>query len=191
MVTYWERADLLALVGDRCLMYLLLSLVVSWVRCGTWLYRSLIVALFLISINSAFSKEDSVLAKLFVYQNKFISRNINIQGFICLLKNKCYVRNILSSLTTRSISSLRNGLPCIIIYSQLWQKSEIFAIPVSFWCWLFAIVVMFFFILFFTFFQPFIMSGKFVFRIEAMQESRLVLDLRPPLENISNYSHDL
>ena len=28
------------------------------------------------------------LAKLFVYQNKFISRNINIQGFICLLKKK-------------------------------------------------------------------------------------------------------
>ena len=26
------------------------------------------------------------LAKLFVYQNEFISRNINIQGFICLLK---------------------------------------------------------------------------------------------------------
>ena len=29
------------------------------------------------------------LGKLFVYQNKFISRNINIQGFICLLKKKC------------------------------------------------------------------------------------------------------
>ena len=28
------------------------------------------------------------LAKLFVYQNKFISRNINIQGYICLLRKK-------------------------------------------------------------------------------------------------------
>ena len=34
MVTYWERADLLALVGDvYCI--LLLSHVVSWVRCVT------------------------------------------------------------------------------------------------------------------------------------------------------------
>ena len=34
VVTCWERADLLALVGDfYCI--LLLSLVVSWVRCGT------------------------------------------------------------------------------------------------------------------------------------------------------------
>ena len=29
------------------------------------------------------------LAKLFIYQNTFISRTINIQGFICLLKKKC------------------------------------------------------------------------------------------------------
>ena len=34
VVTCWERADLLALVGDvYCI--LLLSNVVSWVRCGT------------------------------------------------------------------------------------------------------------------------------------------------------------
>ena len=34
LVTCWERADLLALVGDvYCI--LLLSHVVSWVRCGT------------------------------------------------------------------------------------------------------------------------------------------------------------
>ena len=79
VVTYWERADLLALVGDRCLMYLLLSLVVSWVRCGTWLYRSLIFAVPLIFINSAFSKGDTVLAKLFVnkinlFPEKLISK---------------------------------------------------------------------------------------------------------------------
>ena len=34
VVTCWERADLLALVGDVCCI-LLLSNVVSWVRCGT------------------------------------------------------------------------------------------------------------------------------------------------------------
>ena len=50
VVTCWERADLLALVGDvYCI--LLLSHVVSWVRCGTWLYRFLILAIFLTLIS--------------------------------------------------------------------------------------------------------------------------------------------
>ena len=35
VVTCWERADLLALVGDVFFAFLLLSHVVSWVRCGT------------------------------------------------------------------------------------------------------------------------------------------------------------
>ena len=35
------------------------------------------------------------LAKLFVYQNKFIFRNINIHGFICLLK-KTFINNKLN-----------------------------------------------------------------------------------------------
>ena len=34
VVTCWERADLLALVG-MIIVFLLLSHVVSWVRCGT------------------------------------------------------------------------------------------------------------------------------------------------------------
>ena len=33
VVTCWERADFLALVGD-VIVFLLLSLVVSWVGCG-------------------------------------------------------------------------------------------------------------------------------------------------------------
>ena len=46
VVTCWERADLLTLVGDvYCI--LLLSYVVFWVTCGTWLYRFLIFASFL------------------------------------------------------------------------------------------------------------------------------------------------
>ena len=38
VVTCWERADLLALVGDvycMFIVFLVLSNVVSWVRCGT------------------------------------------------------------------------------------------------------------------------------------------------------------
>ena len=43
--TCWERIDLLALVCE--LRFLSLCHVVSWVRCGTWLYRFLIFATFL------------------------------------------------------------------------------------------------------------------------------------------------
>ena len=35
VVTCWERAELLALVGDVYYTFLLLSHVVSWVRCGS------------------------------------------------------------------------------------------------------------------------------------------------------------
>ena len=35
VVTCWERAGILALVGDVYFIFLLLSHVVSWVRCGT------------------------------------------------------------------------------------------------------------------------------------------------------------
>ena len=45
VVTCWERADLLALVCD--FVFLSLSLVVSWVRHGTWFYRFLIFVAFL------------------------------------------------------------------------------------------------------------------------------------------------
>ena len=43
VVTCWERADLLALVCGVCCEFVTFSLV-SWVRCGTWLYRFLIFA---------------------------------------------------------------------------------------------------------------------------------------------------
>ena len=41
MDTYWERADLLALVCGAYCEFVTFSLV-SWVWCGTWLYRFLI-----------------------------------------------------------------------------------------------------------------------------------------------------
>ena len=44
--TCWERADLLALVCGVCCEFVTFPLV-SWVRCGTWLYRFLIFAPFL------------------------------------------------------------------------------------------------------------------------------------------------
>ena len=43
VVTCWERADLLALVCGVYCEFVTFPLV-SWVRCGTWLYRFLIFA---------------------------------------------------------------------------------------------------------------------------------------------------
>ena len=43
VVTCWERADLLALICGVCCEFVTFPLV-SWVRCGTWLYRFLIFA---------------------------------------------------------------------------------------------------------------------------------------------------
>ena len=43
VVTCWERADLLAIVCGVCCEFVTFPLV-SWVRCGTWLYRFLIFA---------------------------------------------------------------------------------------------------------------------------------------------------
>ena len=51
VVTCWERADLLGLVcGVYC--EFVTFLLVSWVRCGTWLYRFLIFAPLLTLKNS-------------------------------------------------------------------------------------------------------------------------------------------
>ena len=43
VVTCWERANLLALVCGVCCEFVTFPLV-SWVRCGTWLYRFLTFA---------------------------------------------------------------------------------------------------------------------------------------------------
>ena len=51
VVTCWERADLLALVCGVFCEFVTFPLV-SWVRCGTWLYRFLIFATLLTLINS-------------------------------------------------------------------------------------------------------------------------------------------
>ena len=51
VVTCWERADLYALVCGVCCEFVTFPLV-SWVRCGTWLYRFLIFAP-LLTLNAA------------------------------------------------------------------------------------------------------------------------------------------
>ena len=50
VVTCWERADLLALVCGVFCEFVTFPLV-SWVRCGTWLYRFLIFATLLTLYN--------------------------------------------------------------------------------------------------------------------------------------------
>ena len=49
VVTCWEMADLFALVCDVYNCDVVTFPLVSWVRCGAWLYRILIFALFLTS----------------------------------------------------------------------------------------------------------------------------------------------
>ena len=53
VVTCWERADLLALVCGVFCEFVTFPLV-SWVRCGTWLYRFLIFATLLLCVFSCF-----------------------------------------------------------------------------------------------------------------------------------------
>ena len=72
-VTCWERADLLALV---CGVYyeFVTFLLVSWVRCGTWLYRFLIFAPLLTFSNNldtlVFSNNKPI-SYVKVYTNSF------------------------------------------------------------------------------------------------------------------------
>ena len=54
MVTCWERANLLALLYVLSSCVLSLPNVMSWVRCGTWLFRLLIFAFFLTFIIVSF-----------------------------------------------------------------------------------------------------------------------------------------
>ena len=69
VVTCWERADLLALVCGVFCEFVTFPLV-SWVRCGTWLYRFLIFATLLtLTMNFWFSDNPVV---LFHYQYGFI-----------------------------------------------------------------------------------------------------------------------
>ena len=58
VVTCWERADLLALVCGVYCEFVTFPLV-SWVRCGTWLYRFLIFAPLLTYVGSCSGIEAS------------------------------------------------------------------------------------------------------------------------------------
>ena len=57
VVTCWERADLLALVCGVFCEFVTFPLV-SWVRCGTWLYRFLIFAPLLTYITKLTSLQE-------------------------------------------------------------------------------------------------------------------------------------
>ena len=60
VVTCWERADLLALVCGVCCEFVTFPLV-SWVRCGTWLYRFLIFAPLLTLLGDSLPLDDKVI----------------------------------------------------------------------------------------------------------------------------------
>ena len=73
MITCWERADLLALLCVMFLVFLSLSLMVSRVKCGSWLFRFLIFAFtlyFQIHISGHIFAIDSVVVKVHRIQDQ-------------------------------------------------------------------------------------------------------------------------
>ena len=71
------------------------------INCESSKYIAKLFSLSIFSYNYIYD-----LAKLYVYQNKFIFRYINIQGFICPLKKK--------KLSEKNISFLNNKINKII-----------------------------------------------------------------------------
>ena len=75
VVTCWERADLLALVCGVFCEFVTFPLV-SWVRCGTWLYRFLIFAP-LLTLTWSVNLKTGFLA----------TRSIWLKTYFCLARN--------------------------------------------------------------------------------------------------------
>ena len=102
------------------------------------------------------------LAKLFIYQNKFISRTINIQGFICLLKKKMLSEKYISFLNNKINKFFKKWSPVYNYFFPTVTEEWDFHYP----CWFLMLAFCYcryvIYIIFFTFFQPFIMSGKLV-----------------------------
>ena len=82
VVTCWERADLLALVCDVYCV-LILSHVVSWVRCGTWLYRFLIFAVFLTLFYAVILLDSSSWLYVYIYKGKSQNWSLQVQFGNC------------------------------------------------------------------------------------------------------------
>ena len=87
VVTCWERADLLALVCDVFCEFVTFPLV-SWVRCGTWLYRFLIFAPLLTFLSITYNGCDFCLltpsAFLAFPKCLFKGWRLKFRSFICL-----------------------------------------------------------------------------------------------------------
>ena len=103
------------------------------------------------------------LAKRFIYQNKFISRNINIQGFICLLKKKMLREKYISFLNSKINKFFKKWSPVYNYFfptvTEEWDsRYPCWFLMLAFCYWSLCLSILYFF----TFFQPFIMSGKLV-----------------------------
>ena len=86
VVTCWERADLLALVCGVFCEFVTFPLV-SWVRCGTWLYRFLIFAPLLTSLSD--DKQADVI-DAFNTTSRYLDDILNI--------NNVYIYNMVSQI---------------------------------------------------------------------------------------------
>ena len=101
VVTCWERADLLALVCGVYCEFVTFPLV-SWVRCGTWLYRFLIFAHLLTFYGDLVYKLKKIVGSnsfsaqviKIISHYKDIGYNINVlQQTACLVVNPITVGN--------------------------------------------------------------------------------------------------
>ena len=102
VVTCWERADLLALVCAVFCEFVTFPLV-SWVRCGTWLYRFLIFAtlltFILISVLNWFDLNLSIFIKEHAYTAYRMLHANNKET-----DQPAYLRNLISSFVIHSWS---------------------------------------------------------------------------------------
>ena len=112
VVTCWERADLLALVCGVYFEYVTFPLV-SWVRCGTWLYRFLIFAPLLTfrskqcGPRTDCSYRSSLIWVQIVYHRGFlnVSANEESRQLLLLLLFCCFTSKVNSYGHCRTVSS--------------------------------------------------------------------------------------
>ena len=119
VVTCWERADLLALVCGVCCEFVTFPLV-SWVRCGTWLYRFLIFAPLL---TLQYFAEETPTMLQYTHGSLNVPTLQNSGNlFVHRLASSSSERNrdiILSNYTSASSFSSPSKIPKIVFQDQL------------------------------------------------------------------------
>ena len=139
VATCWERDDLLALICDVFIEFLSLSHVVTWVRCGTRVYRFLIFVTFTYFVTSYCGlgrlKHPSEL-------NSFVNPIVgvcNCSMFCCML---LYVHSSIAIILMRKseLVALLNLSPwCLVMVERLFLACH--GVVCGLWLWYFLIIL--------------------------------------------------